>query len=186
MPIRRAGPFASDTASNLDEPTVLDGAVAPVNCNRYASSQWGWGAVFVPVQGGDPPAADINFITGTSYSKQFTLVEESNVQGIIVFYYQAAQSWSFSSSSYEVEVNGPSQTSIAASFEVFVNGVGAYADADDNISSGGTTVTITGNINSIVFPAATVPVRVVINIQGATDTGSPTLNANIQLGLLNP
>ena len=180
MPIERAGPFADNDGSYLDEPTVLDGAIAQVNCNNKTKSFWRWGYVFVAVAG-----------TGTSSildygsSQSFTLSNAINTQGKIVFYYQAADSWSFPSSSYFFEVVGSTGDFLEVRFEVFVNGASVFDDSEDNTSSGANQVEVSGNINSIVFPASVVPVRVEISAQGSSNAFDNSLNGNIFFGLIS-
>lgn len=168
MAILRAGPFATSADSFLNEPASYNASILPVNvANKNKTGRWPWQC-----------AQRIKNASGTSegyetYASDISITESvvvadgvPGVELLIKFYYQAANSWSFSGSSYEADcVDGESTDEPLAETTVSVNGSNVYTDSEEGVLSGGVIIAeISGNYDSIVFPASVVPALVEINL----------------------
>jgi len=171
MPILRAGPFATGSNSFVSIDGTWNGEI-PVNCNNHESTTWPWRAA-VEQQHATPQFQLISASSGSlSLIDTITRTNEEAAGAfiVIVFYYQAAEDWSFSGSSWKV--SSQSSVSIVHEGEVFLRIANTTVfEDDDNI--GGTNFSLEGDFDSVVFPASVVPTRVTISLSVVASDVSP-------------
>lgn len=182
MPIKRAGPFATTTNPYEDAPETpeLFGPV-PVNCNKHQSTTWPWRAVVR--ENVDPAYISTGGINITAPELE-TEDQNGKISAITIqFAYQATKEWSFSGSSYAATATGDVivlEPSVEIS--VAINGEGVFSDSDTATA----VASISGNIDSVVFPASIVPSIVLISISAVsivTLAGDGSATASISLPL---
>lgn len=142
MAILRAGPWASSSESFLNEPSPLDNSAVPVNCSNSSSATWDWSTLFRKgrLDATGDFSVETDAVSGGDEGEFFTYQ--------IRFRYQAVSDFSFSGSSYSITASEPDENpAIVLQFFKGYEYERVYSDTGNG--------SISGNFDSIVFPAST-------------------------------
>ena len=173
-PILKAGPFRF--GSNFFAEDNGDPECLPVNCANARSTRWPWRARKLANLSNEVLISGVSsFENSFSFYADFPSVA-------FRFSYQAATQWSFSGSTYSASFEQNLDYISAIDVDVFVGG--SFVFSDDCRSS--RKASISGDFDSIVFPASVIPLIVEIRFFGgfSTETGSGELSGAISLPIL--
>lgn len=161
--IRRAGPFASNASSFLDEPESAVSSVIPVNCAKDGTANWPWryfvyaknhsniGTVSEYRQG----AIDVSINAPNDGS-----IEEATLYIIAKFCYQSCVPFSFGAGSLITIEWSASESNVGWYYQI--KGTSDGTVSDEAIVDGHSSEHI--NISDLIFPASVVPRVVEVSI----------------------
>ena len=178
-PILRAGPFRF--GSNFFAEDNGDPECHPVNCANARSTRWPWRVR--KVTNGTPSVNEVLISGVSSFENSFSFYADFPSVAFR-FSYQAATQWSFSGSTYSASFEeGSLDFTSSINVDVFVGGSLVFSDDTETVGL----ASISGDFDSIVFPASVVPRYVEIFFIGgffSSGTGSGELSGAISLPIL--
>lgn len=187
MPIKRAGPFASEDGYFLREPETIFGtdSPAPVNCaNKFGLSAWPWRYLqrrtnlssgdswAYPTVPSSRPSPDGSYVT-VFYSE--TANTNAEVITAIIFYYQAAQAFDLDIK-HTYGSSGNSFREITTEISATTGYNLVYFDDDGVVDK------------TITCPASVVPtfIALVTKVSGFDDGFDVNVSARTQIMNLSP